>query len=371
MQSFVLLSQVRKCPRYLANNHVKIRKIQRRNLSKYQRVLMVVKHTPYEQYTQLKVQGKAPKQLRWERLKDRFESHRSCVDEVRKMVEDGGSEVLVVSREELSPRHVDGIDLLIAVGGDGTVLSASHYVDTGFRFQENDGPVVLGVNSDPTRPHERLVLDADSLKKNARDERRSFGALCYATANNMHDLIPQILRGELDEKIQIRHRLAVTVRGTLSETRLPPALNDVLIAHPTPAAVSRFRLDRRGIDHESGQHDLFSLNCWSSGIWISSATGSTAAMASAGGDATILKSSKNMQYMVREHLLGENDDPISSKSLSRGIVDFRHYLQLRWNSQYGAVWVDGPHTRFDIELGDEILVSTHAIPLRLFSSAPY
>ena len=34
----------------------------------YKRVLVVVKFTPYEAYTQLKLQGKAPKALRWERL---------------------------------------------------------------------------------------------------------------------------------------------------------------------------------------------------------------------------------------------------------------------------------------------------------------
>lgn len=33
-----------------------------------------------------------------------------------------------------------------------------------------------------------------------------------------------------------------TVYLFATETRLPPALNDILIAHPIPAAVSRFRL---------------------------------------------------------------------------------------------------------------------------------
>jgi len=34
----------------------------------------------------------------------------------------------------------------------------------------------------------------------------------------------------------------VTVKSTFSETKLVPALNDILIAHPTPASVSRFRM---------------------------------------------------------------------------------------------------------------------------------
>ena len=46
----------------------------------------------------------------------------------------------------------------------------------------------------------------------------------------------------------LRTRIQCLVRSTHAETRLPPALNDILLAHPIPAVVSRFRLSRcRGI----------------------------------------------------------------------------------------------------------------------------
>ena len=47
----------------------------------YNKILVVVKQTPYEQYLQLKNQGKAPVALRWERLKNRYQSHKKCVDD--------------------------------------------------------------------------------------------------------------------------------------------------------------------------------------------------------------------------------------------------------------------------------------------------
>ena len=47
----------------------------------FNKILVVVKQTPYEQYLQLKAQGKAPVALRWERLKNRFESHSKCVND--------------------------------------------------------------------------------------------------------------------------------------------------------------------------------------------------------------------------------------------------------------------------------------------------
>ena len=40
----------------------------------------------------------------------------------------------------------------------------------------------------------------------------------------------------------LRSRIQCLIRSAYTETRLPPALNDILVAHPSPAAVSRFRL---------------------------------------------------------------------------------------------------------------------------------
>lgn len=59
-------------------------------------------------------------------------------------------------------------DLVIAVGGDGTILNTASFMD--------DSIPVLGVNSDPTRLEEKGVT-------NLKDERRSRGALCGTTAN--------------------------------------------------------------------------------------------------------------------------------------------------------------------------------------------
>ena len=71
--------------------------------------------------------------------------------------------------------------------------------------------------------------------------------------------------------------------------------------------------------------------------------------------------------MVREHLVGENDDVAFVREKSHGFVDQNHHLQLRWNSQHGKVYVDGHHTTHDLELGDQIFISSHATPLRIFS----
>lgn len=191
----------------------------------YRNILVVVKQTPYEQYLQLKAQGKAPVALRWERLKNRFTAHRQCVDNVTRILEAADVNYAVIRRDELHRGSLVDKDLVIAVGGDGTILNTSSFID--------DSIPVLGVNSDPTRPEEEGVT-------NVKDERRSHGALCAATATNVQDMLPKIIYGDMSPGL--RSRIQCLVRSTYTETRLPPALNDILIAHPSPAAVSRFRL---------------------------------------------------------------------------------------------------------------------------------
>jgi len=291
---------------------------------------VVVKQTPFESYQQLKAQGKAPVALRWERLKNRYEVHRQCVDAVTSILQRVGVNYSVIGREELHRGVIQEKDLIIAVGGDGTVLNAASFLD--------DSIPILGVNSDPTRPEDEVVTKI-------KDERRSRGALCAATATNVTRILPMILYGEVPPGL--RSRIKCLVRSTQTETRLPPALNDILVAHPSPAAVSRFRLMlckgnvtpsfRPGTAFEG---ELFSFNVWSSGIWISTATGSTAAIHAAGGDFMDLRST-SIQYMVREHLVEEGST--FQKSGGRGLIRPDEMMALRWNSQHGNVYVDGSH----------------------------
>ena len=110
----------------------------------FSNILVVVKQTPYEQYLQLKAQGKAPVALRWERLKDRYNVHKKCVDDVTSILQKIGITYSIIGREELHRGSILDKDLVIAVGGDGTILNTSSFLD--------DNIPLLGVNSDPTKP---------------------------------------------------------------------------------------------------------------------------------------------------------------------------------------------------------------------------
>jgi NAD+ kinase len=318
----------------------------------YRNILVVVKQTPYEYYSQMRAQGIAPIALRWERLKNRYDIHRQCVDNLVTLLGSYGARYHVVQRQELHRGLLIDKDLIIAVGGDGTVLNSSSFVD--------DTIPVLGVNSDPTRPEEQGVT-------NVKDERRSRGALCGAKATNLKEVLPQLFYGDVTPSI--RTRIQCLVRSTYTETRLPPSLNDILIAHPIPAAVSRFRLFHCDGTVASSyktvveKKELFSFNAWSSGMWVCTATGSTAAVLAAGGD-MMDKLSPDLQYMIREHLVEENDG--MQKKMSHGFINPSNSLHLRWNSQEGCAYVDGSHMRHELELGDELRIDSNAPKLNLF-----
>ena len=72
---------------------------------------------------------------------------------------------------------------------------------------------------------------------------------------------------------------------------------------------------------------------------------------------------RHLQYMVREHLTEEGFP--EQKSLGHGLISPQHMLDLRWNSQFGAVFVDGSHMKHDLELGDEIKIDGHAPILKI------
>ena len=116
-----------------------------------------------------------------------------------------------------------------------------------------------------------------------------------------------------------------------------------------------------------------SLNVWSSGMWISTSTGSTAAMKAAGGHVMPLDSAQ-LQYLIREHMIERSDGSDTSDlsdDLNNGLIGMGDKLHVRWNSQRGKVYIDGSHLTHNLELGDEILIDNKAPPLKLFAQQSF
>jgi NAD+ kinase len=100
-------------------------------------------------------------------------------------------------------------------------------------------------------------------------------------------------------------------------------------------------------------------------MWISTGTGSTAAMAAAGGQ-PMDHEADELQYLIREHMIeriGSEDEAPDNN----GLVLTGEKLHIRWNSQKGRIFIDGSHLSQNLELGDEIMIDNKAPPLQIFA----
>lgn len=76
-----------------------------------------------------------------------------------------------------------------------------------------------------------------------------------------------------------------------------------------------------------------------------------------------------MFLQVREHLT-EDQNCLDSKKKGHGLVKPVEMMNIRWNSQYGNIFVDGSHFSHHLELGDEIKLDGHAPYLQIFEYRP-
>lgn len=219
-----------------------------------------------------------------------------------------------------APTEIRDARLVVTVGGDGTLLLASHRV--------GPGVPVLGVNSAPET---------------------SVGFFCAARPGaKLTRALGLALRGKL--KHVTLNRMEVARNDRVVSRRV---LNDLLYCHTTPAATSRYTLHV----HDAGKRKRTETQR-SSGVWIGPAAGSTAAQRSAGGR-VLPFSSKLLQYVVREPYT-----PLGQRlRLRLGMVRETGSVTIE-NEMYEAmVFLDGPRRQFPIAFGDRLTMRRSEEPL--------
>ena len=217
----------------------------------------------------------------------------------------------------LNRRLAGWADLIVTVGGDGTFLSASHAVES---TADSDGPPMLGVNSATSS---------------------SIGYFCATAASGVGALLDQVATGQLTSRGL--GRMVVQVNGRPLRDL---ALNDVLLAHRVPAETTRYllQLGDRSQDQKS------------SGIWIATPAGSTAAIRSAGGDILSLDR-RDLQFRVRELMTWAVKGP----PLAGGC--FVGELNVVSRMLTGTLYIDGGHLRVPFGFGDRLGFAPSPRPL--------
>ncbi|HXW60062.1 MAG TPA: hypothetical protein VEK06_00845, partial [Myxococcota bacterium] len=254
-------------------------------------------------------------------VQDLERSHKNnlfCIEKVKSVVTNLGLKYRLICRSDLTVGDLHN-QLVISVGGDGTLLDASHFCDNS---------LILGVNSDPEQ---------------------SVGALCIANAQNVGLILTDILSGKLRPSALVR--LAISAHGVIKNTL---ALNDVLYCHQNPAATSRYYMAKNDEPFQSQR---------SSGVWISTPAGSTGGIYSCGGQALPILAKKAI-FNVREPYWTDGKKPLFFGSLEIG-----DQLHIRSNMSEAHLFIDGPHKGFNVPLGEQISIGIADKPLWLYDGA--
>ena len=207
-------------------------------------------------------------------------------------------------------------DLLMTLGGDGTFLTTSHHT--------KNSPL-LGINSSP---------------------KSSTGFFCLATPKNFEKVFQSIL-DEKKKLIQIP-RIQISV----GKKKLPYLiLNDVLFANTLPGDTSRYIL-KIGKKREEQK---------SSGIWIATGAGSTAAIFSAGGKRLSITSQK-IQYRVREPFRY----PKMRYRLVQGTLSSSEKIKILSDTDHAYLFLDGHSRVIRLNKGNAVTLQGGGKPLSVF-----
>lgn len=250
--------------------------------------------------------------LRREQLLTSAERQRRAIAAVRAALRESGCRLRERRIDELAAADAEGIDLVVTAGGDGTVFSA-HTLPTEAPF--------LTVNSDPAG---------------------SFGHYTRCDAAGFPALLAAALAGRA--RLEELPRLACRVGG-----RCVRFLNDALFTNRNPAAMSRYRID----DGERCERQR------SSGVWVSTAAGSTGGIHSAGMEPLPARVPA-LLFKVREpfHAFGRLTLLEGRQLPPRGLV-------LTAVVPGMAVYIDGPNITLDVGPGESAEFGPAPTPLRL------
>ena len=245
--------------------------------------------------------------------RQRSKQHEATIKEVLRVLDKHGIFYQLADRSALKTKP--RVDLIITVGGDGTVIAAAHVADK---------LPILGVNSMPGV---------------------SIGHFCSANAKTFEKILTRII-----EKKQKPKQLPL-LQGTIDDRPLSMlALNDILFANSSPAESVYYSI-RNGKNREFQR---------GSGIWISAGPGSTAGYCSAGGKPSALTSA-TIRYLVREAC------PLPRKKyrMLKGAVQKGKEIAITCEGQGCTVYLDGTSLKKEMRAGQtlKVGVAKHALSL--------
>ncbi len=266
----------------------------------------LVDHLPVATIARLEASGAMSEA----KLRDSAQRQQAAIATVRQALARFTVRERLVTR--LQPQDAEGVDLVVTAGGDGTVFTANT-LPTAAPF--------LTVNSDP---------------------QTSLGHFTRARAED----VPRILDAWGAGRCGFQDIPRLRCRTPTADLNL---LNDALFTNRNPAAMSRYLIDDGAVCEKQR----------SSGVWVSTAAGSTGGIHSAGMDpvfalqpALLFKVREPFHAFGRFHLLHGRQLPPRSLKLTASVPGM-------------ALYLDGPNVTVPLEPGEEAMITAAETPLRL------
>ncbi len=215
---------------------------------------------------------------------------------------------------------VSKADAVVVVGGDGTLLRASHFIES---------TPVLHVSSH-TGKNEAFF---------ARATRKDISRKIWLLTQGKYKITPLL-------------RLEAFLNGE----KLPfKALNEVYAGSKTPYHVARYVLQIGNRKEEQK----------SSGVLISTPAGSYAWARSAGGKVLPI-TAKKIQYIIREPYVGRLTKPKMTKGALSGSQSVTVISNI-WERHRGIVVIDSYKREFEFNKGRKLVVKVARQPFNLIS----
>ncbi|MBU1918241.1 NAD(+)/NADH kinase [bacterium] len=232
--------------------------------------------------------------------------HMNSLKVIKEVLNNSGIKYRMSTRSHST--NFKGFDLVITIGGDGTFLRATHYIKD---------QLILGINSVPTQ---------------------SVGAHCSIHYDAFAEKLQEIISG----KYKIRELPRMRIKINRKTLPIEP-INDLLFTNYSPAATSRYIIS----------HGTHMEEHKSSGIWISTAIGSSAAVHATGGHIQKI-SDKRLQYIVREPYVAPHDKPYK---VIHGYFKGQEQLKIMSKMLKARIFLDGPTAYFNIDYGDAVTIA--------------
>ncbi len=245
-------------------------------------------------------------------LKKELQIEARIIEDIQKLA--GNSEVKIIAFNELKKEDLKAANLIITMGGDGTFVKAGNLIEDS---------LILGINAEPNT---------------------SEGALTSLTVNEI-DKLNDIFHGKF--QVMTRQRARVKLNEKILDEH---ALNEVYVGSASQFHSSRYKIKFKEKEEEHR----------SSGIIVSTGTGSPAWFYSAGGE--IFKhDEEKLAFIIREPYFGKR---IFKPSILKGHINKGEKLIIESKRDFGGIIAINDST-YNFNTGDKVEIGVSDKPLRV------